>query len=232
MSLLRRHRRYRRSRRSRRPGRATTRCGCCSARRAESGRVDAVSGQREGVKVNDLFLAAGRRVQPLRPAQHRANREPGRRLRSGPAAARRPQPLRHVRTVPWLHRSRLPPRRAARVPQLLRCVARQTSVLRSRGVGQENLIWMLANAAKRFVPARETLPLLPQGTPPPRRHLQRQPEQHLGRPVPPPPRCWSTSASPPARWSRWSSTSPPRRPPPPEHDRPRSPARRRRRRRR
>jgi hypothetical protein len=159
MSLLRRHRRYRRSRKVQTAGPRDYPVRVL-LRDAPAGLVETLQcrARREGVKVNDLFLAALADVcNRFVPAQHRANRP---NLAVGSVVDLRPHADRSLTDTFGLFLGFTEvvcrPTELRDFPRLLRCVARQTTVLRSRGVGQENLIWMLlANAAKRFVPAQE-----------------------------------------------------------------------------
>ena len=131
-------------------------------REAPAGMVESMQvprARREGVKVNDLFLAAlADACNRFVPAQHRANRP---NLAVGSVVDLRPHADRSLSDTFGLFLGFTEvvcrPAELRTTSRLLRCVARQTSVLRSRGVGQENLIWMLlANAAKRFVPRSST----------------------------------------------------------------------------
>jgi NRPS condensation-like uncharacterized protein len=129
-------------------------------REAPLGTVQAVQrrAKREGVKVNDLFLAALADVcNRFVPAQHRRNRP---NLAVGSVIDLRPHAdCSLVDTFGlFLGFSEVVcrPAELREFPRLLKTVARQTSVLRNRGVGQENLVWMLlANAVKKLVPPHE-----------------------------------------------------------------------------
>jgi hypothetical protein len=159
MSLLRRHRRYRRSRKVQTAGPRDYPVRVL-LREAPRGTVEAMQcrAKREGVKVNDLFLAALADVcNRFVPAQHRRNRP---NLAVGSVIDLRPHADRSLAETFGLFLGFTEvvcrPAELRDFSRLLRTVARQTSVLRSRGVGQENLVWMLlANAVKRFVPPHE-----------------------------------------------------------------------------
>jgi NRPS condensation-like uncharacterized protein len=159
LSLLRRHRRYRRSRKVQTAGPRDYPVRVL-VREAPPGLVSTMQARarRDGVKINDLFLAALAEVcNQFVPSQHRRNRP---NVAVGSVVDLRPHADRSLSDTFGLFLGFTEvvcrPPELRDFPRLLRSVARQTSVLRSRGVGQENLVWMLlANAVKRLVPAHE-----------------------------------------------------------------------------
>jgi hypothetical protein len=114
--------------------------------------------RREGVKVNDVFLAAlAEACDRFVPAQHRQNRPD---LAVGSVVDLRPHAGRQLTETFGLFLGFTEvvcrPTELRDFPRLLRSVSRQTAALRRHGIAQENLGWMLlANAVKRLVPPHE-----------------------------------------------------------------------------